>query len=157
MESRSRPRPARKLFVPSVLGAVALLSALLSAVGFAVLGSPAQSTPEYLSQFNAKYETRGTKLDSCRTCHQGDTGNAENLGPYGKDFGASNHDFAAVEGKDSDGDGFTNLDEIKAETFPGDPNDNPNTKPAPTTTTSSSTTTTTRPFPFSLLPDGLLS
>ena len=152
-----QPRPVRRVVVPRVLGAVAVLSALLSADGFAVLGSPAQSTPEYLSQFNAKYDTRGTKLDSCRTCHQGDTGNAENVGPYGKDFGANNHDFAAIEGKDSDGDGFTNIDEIKAETFPGDPGDNPDTKPAPTTTTSSSTTTTTRPFPFSLLPEGLLS
>lgn len=154
METGSPSRPARALFVPRVLGAIAVLSALLSAVGFAVLGSPAQSKPEYLSQFNSRYDTRGSKLDSCRTCHQGDTGNAENVGPYGKDFGANNHDFAAIEGKDSDGDGFSNLDEIKAGTFPGDPGDNPNTKPAPTTTSSTSTTTT-RPFPFSLLPDNV--
>ena len=155
MGSGSPSRTSRKVFVPGVLGAVAVLSAVLSAAGFAVLGSPAQSTPEYLSQFNAKYDTRGTKLDGCKTCHQAETGNAENLNVYGKDFGGNNHDFAAIEGKDSDGDSFSNIDEIKAATYPGDPNDNPNTKPAPTTTTSSTTTTTTRPFPFSLLPEGL--
>lgn len=146
--------PARGLFVPGVLGAVAVLSALISMAGFAALVSPAESTPEYLSQFNTKYDTRGTKLDSCQTCHTSPSGGAENVNPYGADFGKNNHDFAAVEGLDSDGDGFSNIDEIKAETFPGDPNDNPNTKPepepAPTTTTS-----TTRPFPFSLLPEDL--
>jgi hypothetical protein len=48
------------------------------------------------------------------------------MNPYGTDFGAANHDFGAIEAKDSDGDGVTNIDEIKAESFPGDPNDKPN-------------------------------
>lgn len=140
-----------------MLAAVAVLSATLSAAGFAVLGSPAESKPEYLSSFNSKYNTRGSKLDSCKTCHQSDTGNADNLNAYGKDFGAANHDFAAVEGKDSDGDGFSNVDEIKAKTYPGDPNDNPDTKPKEEPKPAPTSTTTTRPFPFSLLPDNLPS
>lgn len=140
--------------MPGVLGVVAVLSAVLSAVGFAVISPPAQSTPEYLSQFNAKYDTRGSKLDGCQTCHTAAGGSAENVGPYGQDFAKNNHDFAAVEGLDSDGDGFSNIDEIKAETFPGDPNDNPNTKPkeepkpAPT-----STTTATSPGPLDAILD----
>jgi hypothetical protein len=110
------------LRVPKVLGAIALGSAVISAAGFAVLSPPAQSTPEYQSQFNAKYDMRGGKLDSCLTCHTQQAGGKENLNPYGTDFGAANHDFAAIEPKDSDGDGVTNIDEIKKETFPGDPN-----------------------------------
>jgi hypothetical protein len=145
------------LFVPRVLGAVALLSAVISAAGFTLLVSPAQSTPEYMSQFNAKYNTRGAKLDSCLTCHSQQQGGKENMNAYGNDFGAANHDFAAVEGKDSDGDGFSNIDEIKADTFPGDQNDNPNTKkakeqPKPPP----STTTTTGPLDaiLGLIPKG---
>ena len=118
-------RVCRKLGVPGALGLISLLSGVMSAVGFAVLSSPAQSTPDYLSQFNAKYQTTGSKLDSCMTCHDSPSPSKEALNPYGTDFGANNHDFAAIEGKDSDGDGVTNLDEIKAETFPGDPDDKP--------------------------------
>jgi hypothetical protein len=33
--------------------------------------------------------------------------------------------FTGIEGQDSDGDGFTNLEEINALTFPGDPTDYP--------------------------------
>ena len=118
-------RVTRGLGVPGVLGVISVLSAAVSAVGFAVLSPPAESLPEYLTQFNAKYDTAGSKLDSCMTCHNSAAPSKEALNPYGTDFGASNHDFAAIEGKDSDGDGVTNLEEIKAETFPGDPNDKP--------------------------------
>ena len=134
----------RQLFMPKVFGVVAVGSALLSAAGFTLLVSPAQSTPEYMSQFNGKYGTRGAKLDSCLTCHTKQSGGAENLNPYGTDFGAANHDFGAIEGKDSDGDGFSNIDEIKADTFPGDSADNPNSKPKekPKPPPPSTTTTT---------------
>lgn len=146
MDAGSPSPAARSVFVPKVLAAVAVLSAVISTAGFSLLVSPAQSTPEYMSQFNAKYDARGSKLDSCLTCHTEQQGGAEKLNAYGRDFGAANRDFGAIEAKDSDGDGFSNLDEIKVETFPGDPNDNPNTKPAPTTTSSSTTTTTAGPL-----------
>jgi hypothetical protein len=136
----------RTIFVPGVMGIVVVLSAVLSAVGFAVISPTAQSTPEYSSQFNSQYGTRGSKLDGCQTCHTSPGGGAENVNPYGQDFAKNNHDFAAVEGLDSDGDGFSNIDEIKARTYPGDPNDNPNStkaKEAPPGPPPSSTTTTT--------------
>ncbi|HKN91206.1 MAG TPA: thrombospondin type 3 repeat-containing protein [Acidimicrobiia bacterium] len=139
-------------FAPARLGAIAVLSALLSMAGFAVLVSPAMGKPDYLAEFNKKYDTRGSKLDSCNTCHTTPQ-DAQHLNPYGADFGKHNHDFGAIEPLDSDGDGFSNIDEIKAGTFPGDPNDNPNTKSKPKAPPS--TTTTTKPFPFSLLPSGL--
>ena len=144
----------RKVSFPRVLGGVAVLSAGISMAGFGLLVSPAESKPEYLSEFNSRYKTSGSRLDTCSTCHASSSPSRENLNPYGADFAAANHDFGAIEAKDSDGDGFSNVDEIMAGTFPGDPNENPDKKaeppkPAPTTTT-------TRPFPFSLLPDNLL-
>jgi hypothetical protein len=145
---------SRKLFFPGVLGGVAVLSAVISAASFGLLVSPAESRPEYLSQFNAKYKTSGSRLDSCTTCHASSSPSKENLNPYGRDFGAANHDFGAIEGKDSDGDGFSNVDEINAGTFPGDPNENPDKKPEPPKKPTP-TTTTTKPFPFNLLPDKL--
>ncbi|HEV8624606.1 MAG TPA: hypothetical protein VG034_09120 [Acidimicrobiia bacterium] len=144
----------RKLFFPGVLGGVALLSGVISVMGFGLLVSPAESKPEYLSEFNSRYKTAGSHLDTCSTCHASSSPSKENLNPYGKDFGAANHDFGAIEPKDSDGDGFSNIDEIKAGTFPGDPNENPNKKPEPPKKPAP-TTTTTKPFPFNLLPDKL--
>jgi hypothetical protein len=157
MDMESRSPSARSIFVPKVLGAVAVLSALISTAGFTLLVSPAQSTPEFMGQFNAKYNTRGAKLDSCLTCHTQQQGGAENLNGYGKDFGAANHDFGAIEAKDSDGDGFSNIDEIKADTFPGDAADNPNSKPKEKPKPPPpSTTTTTGPLDgiLGLLPKG---
>ena len=145
---------SRKLFFPGVLGGVAVLSAVISAASFGLLVSPAESKPEYLSEFNAKYKTSGSRLDGCTTCHASSSPSRENLNPYGRDFGAANHDFGAIEGKDSDGDGFSNIDEINAGTFPGDPNENPDKKPEPPKKPAP-TTTTTRPFPFNLLPVNL--
>ena len=118
-----QPRGVRRLGGPGALGVIALLSAVISAVGFAVLSPPASSVPEYLSQFNKKYGTSGGKLDSCMTCHQSQAASKDNLNPYGTDFGGAAHDFATIEGKDSDGDGVTNLDEINKGTFPGNPSD----------------------------------
>jgi len=106
---------------PKALAGVALLSAVLSGVGFAILSPAAQSTPDYLNAFNDKYGTSGSKLDSCSTCHASSSPAKDNLNPYGTDFGGAGHDFGAIEGKDSDGDGVSNIDEINKRTFPGDP------------------------------------
>jgi len=103
------------------LAGVALLSAVLSGIGFAVLSPTAQSTPDHLNAFNAKYGTTGSKLDSCQTCHASPSPAKDNLNAYGKDFAGANHDFGAIEPKDSDGDGVSNIDEINKRTFPGDP------------------------------------
>jgi len=151
METQSARHAAPSVFSPGKMAAVAGISALLSMAGFAFLVSPATAKPEYLQGFNKKYGTQGTKLDSCNTCHT-TTQDADHLNPYGQDFRKANHDYGAIEGLDSDGDGFKNIDEINAGTFPGDPNDNPNTKAKPKPPP---TTTTTKPFPFSLLPDHL--
>jgi hypothetical protein len=119
---------------------------------FAVLVSPATGKPDYLAEFNQKYSTSGTRLDGCATCHTTQQ-DAQHLNTYGADLAKRDHDYGALEPLDSDGDGVSTIDEIKAGAFPGDPEDypgHPRPKPQPSTTT-----TTTRPFPFSLLPEDL--
>ena len=103
----------------------------------------------------------GTKLDHCATCHTGgsyvnskgqtvsmgscqwchDTygydgsGNInDTLNAYGAAYSNAGHNQAAVtaiEALDSDGDGYTNIAEIQASRFPGDPDDDPTKQPAP--------------------------
>lgn len=88
------------------------------------------ASSEFLTQFNTKYGTSGTALDTCILCH-GPSGPPNN--PFGSDFASrsvGNHTFNAVlEAKDSDGDGFTNLVEINARTFPGNKNSKPSVPP----------------------------
>ncbi len=102
----------------------------------------------------------GTKLDSCAQCHSGGRyesggeavtlgscqwchfsygyaahGNIdETLNPYGlayRDSGRSVSALKAIEGMDSDGDGYANRFEILALRFPGDKADDPTRVPAP--------------------------
>jgi hypothetical protein len=70
-------------------------------------------------------------LGSCITCHNQANGNG-GYNPYGTAWRNSGHNFAAVESLDSDGDGFTNKEEIIAGTFPGNPNSSPTPLPTPT-------------------------
>lgn len=89
----------------------------------------AEARSGYLSDFNARYGTNGTKVDSCDTCH---TYGSHARNPYG--FAVETKllagqtaaaAIAAVEPLDSDGDTYSNLTEIQARTFPGDPADKP--------------------------------
>ena len=103
----------------------------------------------------------GTKLDHCALCHSGGqyekkpgvwvslgscqwchysygydgSGNiGDTMNPYGLDYFASGRSTAAItaiQGDDSDGDGYTNIEEITADRFPGDPNDDPSKIIAP--------------------------
>jgi hypothetical protein len=80
--------------------------------------------PSSPAQFTSTYPgTAGTKLDSCSTCHT--TASGGPLNPYGAAVGAANFNYASIEGQDSDNDGFINIDEINAITFPGDATDFP--------------------------------
>ncbi len=103
----------------------------------------------------------GTKLDHCALCHSGGeyekkegvfvelgccqwchysygydgSGNiVDTLNTYGLDYytnGRNASAITAIEGLDSDGDGFTNKTEITAEKFPGDSGDDPDKTVAP--------------------------
>lgn len=92
----------------------------------ALIGLPeALASPGYLSVFNSKYNTSGTRLNTCNVCHT--TG--ANLNLYGMDIsnqtGTTEQRLTNIEMFDSDGDGFSNIDEINNLTFPGDPGDTP--------------------------------
>lgn len=99
-----------------------LIVILLLAVVILTGAPTASAKSSFLTSFNQHYETAGTRLDSCATCHIGEARN-----PYGKAYAVSGRDFTAIENLDSDGDGFTNLVEIKALTFPGNSDDYPQT------------------------------
>lgn len=104
-----------------------------------LIGAPMVSAKSnYLSSFNQHYNTSGTKLDTCNTCHGSSSGGSFN--PYGMAYSGSGRNFASIEALDSDKDGFTNIEEIKALTFPGNANDYPQTtSQTPAVTTSNVT------------------
>lgn len=87
-------------------------------------------------KFAAQYDSSGTKLDSCRLC-MASTSSPVSWNEYGEDlrgdvdFSRDNplHAMKNIESLDSDGDGFTNLDEIQSSTFPGDASDVPAPNP----------------------------
>lgn len=106
-----------------------------------LIGAPVVSAKSgYLSSFNQNYNTSGTKLDTCNTCHTSSSGGS--LNPYGRAYSGSGHNFASIETLDSDSDGFTNIEEINALTFPGNANDHPQTTSVTTTTNVTSATPT---------------
>lgn len=103
----------------------------------------------------------GTKLDNCATCHSGGayvdgrgrtitmgscqwchysygydaSGDiADTMNAYGRDFllsGRNANALRAIEHDDADGDGYSNIEEIDAIRYPGDPADHPALSPAP--------------------------
>jgi hypothetical protein len=94
-----------------------------------------------LCHSGGSFEKNGAKvtLGSCQWCHfkygydrKGPL--AETLNAYGRDYLKHGRDAAAVtaiSGIDSDGDGFGNGDEISANRFPGNANDDPKKIAAP--------------------------
>ena len=98
--------------------------ALLTALG---LGTSLLATMDIQKAFKAQYPDAKTLSGKCSTCHtmalpKKDGDHANN--PYGADLAKTKkdgkYDFAAIEKKDSDGDGVSNIDEITKGTNPGD-------------------------------------
>lgn len=70
----------------------------------------------YLTQFAAAYPGASDTLkNSCAVCHT--TPPTKNS--YGRAYADSGRNYASIEALDSDGDGFSNLIEINAGSFPG--------------------------------------
>ena len=80
-----------------------------------LISSSAFATPKYNAKFKATYP-EAKALQKCMLCHGAEYSERND---YGKDFSNNGHDFKAIEGFDSDVDGFTNIAEINAGTFPG--------------------------------------
>jgi hypothetical protein len=98
-------------------------------VAMLLLAPQVIARPNYLSAFETTYPAAaGSRIDACNLCHNSpEGGDARNS--YGLSYASSGHNFAAIENIDSDGDGWTNLQEIKSLTFPGDANDHPTPPP----------------------------
>ncbi len=105
-----------------------------------VTGVEAKPKPGFLPAFESTYpDAVGSRIDSCTLCHN-IQGSEYKLNPYAKQW-KEDQDFIAINSLDADGDGYTNLEEIQARTFPGNASDNPST--VTTTTTIPGVTTTT--------------
>lgn len=61
---------------------------------------------------------------ACKVCHVSASGGGR-LNSFGEDFEKNLYDVEAIAKLDSDGDGHSNEKELKAGTFPGDPNSSP--------------------------------
>ena len=130
----------RRVYIAAVILVGVVLIAMLGAALY--LGVWGSHPTIALDAFNGVYGTVDTRLDTCSTCHS--FGRRTNV--YGSDvksglreaIGDSSmqlteahvvEQFVAslkdVEELDSDGDGFSNMDEIAARTLPGDPDDHP--------------------------------
>jgi len=120
---------------------------MLSIVIILMLGAPAFANPAILNKFTFHYDNSGTRLSVCKTCMDS-TSLPVSLNSYGAEmryFPAFDRDnlipaLVEIEQMDSDGDGFSNIEEITNSTFPGDSDDFPthststDTEPAATNT-----------------------
>jgi hypothetical protein len=72
----------------------------------------------YLTSFESTYPAaKGTAIDVCILCHNSSSGGSRNS--YGSAYGNSGHNFKTIEPLDSDGDTFSNINEIKDWSNPG--------------------------------------
>ncbi len=74
--------------------------------------------PDYGNNLPSSYGS------ACQVCHVSSSG-AGRLNSYGDDFEENLYDIEAIAKLDSDGDGHSNEKELKAGTFPGDPDSSP--------------------------------
>jgi hypothetical protein len=100
--------------MPRIIKLLVLLAAL-------AIGASAMAYSSFVTTFKTTYPAASNSaLAHCVLCHIDPAGGGP-LNSYGDAFlaaGASS--FTAIESQDSDGDGYTNLAEIQALTFPGD-------------------------------------
>lgn len=111
-----------------------LRTAALGLLAAFAIARQAHAVSGYLANFETTYPAAASsRIDSCSLCHTA----VPQVNPYGTAFASAGHMFAPIEGLDSDGDGFTNIAEIEAHSFPGDASDTP--PPAAPTPTSTNT------------------
>lgn len=108
---------------------------LIAVVVLVAFALTAIATPAFKTVFDKTYSPKpGTALAKagCVVCHT--KMGSKDLNPYGKALKGKPMTAAslkAIENMDADKDGWTNIQEIKAGTLPGDPNSKPAGKPAP--------------------------
>ncbi len=100
---------------------------LLIALGlFIVLLLPSTAETKAMPEYSK--DLPQSLKNNCNVCHEKASGGP--LNDFGRDYAAFNHNMEAVEGLDSDGDGYKNGEELDAGTLPGFSNSYPNKKGA---------------------------
>ncbi len=79
---------------------------------------PINALPGYSNNLPSSYGS------ACQVCHVSSSGGGR-LNSFGDDFEKNLYDIEAIAKLDSDGDGHSNEKELKAGTFPGDPDSSP--------------------------------
>jgi hypothetical protein len=103
----------------------ASLTIFLGVVIVLVEAPVAQAKPTFLARAVARYpQIQGTRIGGCILCHRDGLADGER-NAFAQDFEANGYDFGAIEGLDSDGDGFTNLEEFIGVSLPGNPKSTP--------------------------------
>lgn len=109
------------------------MATILTALAAAIPSTAdyAGAATEYLDQFHTAYpDAVGSRIDNCSLCH---TASSYERNLYGTAWQTAGRSFTAINGADSDSDGFTNLAEITALTYPGNDADYPAPPPSPPT------------------------
>ena len=124
------------------IGVIFMVAGVTALVVAGVGVRPALAVRAYLTSFQATYpDAAGSRIDTCTLCHS----SLPARNSYGTAFENAGTEFAPIESADSDGDGFTNLEEIVALTFPGNAADKPAEQPSPTPTATAMPTATNTP------------
>ncbi|MGH8460310.1 MAG: hypothetical protein ACRESS_01770 [Stenotrophobium sp.] len=96
-----------------------------TAVAMLLASSAAQAEPAFARMYHQVYGYQ----PSCNACHKDGGGTPRNA--YGKQFKQAGENLAAfdkIDKLDADGDGFSNGDEARAKSNPGDPHSTPKDK-----------------------------
>ena len=102
---------------------IILSSLIMTALILGAAGS-VFATRTHMNNFNSTYGTSSTVLNTCTLCHPSGTSTHN---AYSTAFRNAGHNFRTIENSDSDGDGYNNMVEINARTFPGDSASHPTT------------------------------
>ena len=113
--SATKPKEANRMKNKFLFTFLAVITGL-------ALFSTAHARSSYRTQFNTTYPA-STAIGTCTLCHPG--GDTGSFNGYADAFSANNNNYRAIETLDSDGDGFSNITEINALTFPGDATSRP--------------------------------
>ncbi len=95
-----------------------IVSCLIVCSFFLITGQTAFALPAFYKMFRAKYEWAG----GCNVCHFSKNG-GDSPNPYGRAFlhnGMNRSTFLRISEEDSDRDGYSNIAEILARSYPGD-------------------------------------